>query len=338
VETLSEHKRGIILAVCLALILVASLAGASYYLLPPSPVPTPAPAPATTPTPIPTPIPIPTPDVRVHREVVSTQGFGYTDMGDTFPEKVLVLRQGTSANITVRVYSLHNESRRVSLTLDLIGSEEGLETISYEFHPSTFELPPSGEAYSTLTLKAGSNAPNMLFFYPLVEIHVEGFQAVPGYGVGESLGYSILVFPYAPSYIFYIFAEETPATPQPPVYPPPYPTPAPTPPPSPPWEPLIEVEKGGEARILFCIATESVSPFLTLNLTYNSGQLPEGIKAEIVLDPIKAIQGPLIVKSSLLLTLEVDSKTPEGTYDITAKCNINQIICERVFHLKVMSP
>jgi hypothetical protein len=73
------------------------------------------PTPATPPTPTP-----------IEWEVTSTQGFGYTYMGGVSPEKVLVLRQGTSANITVKISSHYNESCRISLSLSFYGGVEGI--------------------------------------------------------------------------------------------------------------------------------------------------------------------------------------------------------------------
>lgn len=351
---MSEHKREIILAVGFALILVVLLAGASYYILPPevlpapSPVPTPVPSPTTTPPPVPTPtpipIPIPTPatppmPTLIEWEVASTQGFSYTDMGGASPEKVLVLRQGTSANITMKISSHYNESRRISLSLSFYGGVEGiiyrLEGVNYKFHPSTLELPPEGTAYSTLILEAESNAPSSLIYYPTLDIQTEDFQL----RFEMSLGFSILVFPYAPSYIFYIFAKELPTSAPPPptnfTIPPPYPTPMPipTPPPLTPYEPEIQVKKGEEAHILFYIFSEFENPSLTLNLTCDSGPLPEGIKAEVTREPLKTT----IPYSSLLLTLTIDPATLDGTYYITAKGSVNQFTYERVFQLIVTS-
>lgn len=359
-KKLSEHKRGITLAVCFALILVTLLAGASYYLLPPEgmppPSPAPTPIPTTTPTPIPMPTPIPTPTPipgpgpnfpvfpAIEVKVLSLEGFGYTEMGDGAPEKVPVLRQGTSANITLALLSYDEKSHNVSLSFNVAGEPKDIEGVKCEFHPLTLNLPPKGKAISILTLNAAADASNGLYL-PMLGVYVEGFGEYE-----TSMNFYILVFPYAPSYIFYIFAEELPTPTPPPATnftPPPYPTPIPTPPPYPtpiptpssslPWEPEIQVKKGGEARILFYILTEIQSPTLTLNLTFNSSPLPEGIKAETTPNPIKAAPYPLTVRS-LLLTLTVDSKTLEGKYDITAKCIVSQITYERVFHLKIINP
>ena len=195
-------------------------------------------------------------------------------------------------------------------------------------------MPPEGTAYSTLILEAESNAPSSLIYYPTLVIQTEDFQG----GFETDLGFSILVFPYAPSYIFYILAVElpTPAPPPPTNFtiptPPPYPTPIPTPPPQSPYEPEIQVKKG-EAHILFYIFSEFENPSLTLNLTYNLSLLPEGIKAEVAQEPLKTP----IPYTSLLLTLKIDPATPEGTYEITVKGNVNSITFERKIHLKVTS-
>ncbi|MEM2546881.1 MAG: hypothetical protein QXM37_04540 [Candidatus Bathyarchaeia archaeon] len=214
-------------------------------------------------------------------------------------------------------------------------------------------MPPEGKVYSTLILEASPEAPSTLLYEPMVEIQIEGFQGTHGI----SPGFSILVFPYAPSYIFHIFAQEsstltppppptpqpthTAPTPYPTPYPTPipYPTPSPTPPAAPPLpshEPEIQVGKEGKAQILFYIVIydKMENPSLALNLTCQSGPLPEGIKAETTLDPLQTFQDPFTIRS-LLLTLTVDAETPEGTYDITAQCAVNQIVCERVFRLNV---
>ena len=259
-------------------------------------------------------------------------------MVDGSPEKVLVLHQGKSANVTLNVYSHYDESCNVSFSLEYIGFE-GWEGVNYRFYPSTLELPPEGVATSILTLEADSNAPSNLVYNPLLLRRFEGF---PGAASGTYLGFSILVFPTTPSYIFSVYAEESPTPTQPPptneTTPPPYPTPIPTPPswtPSP-WEPEIQIERGGEAQIIFYILTQIENPSLKLNLTYQSGELPEGINVEIMPDPLKGGENSITVKS-LLVTLTADSQTPEETYEITANGSEDSITFERIFHLKVTS-
>jgi len=276
---------------------------------------------------------MPTPFLpSIEVEAVSFEGFSYTDMGDESPEKVLVLHQGKSANVTLNVYSHYDESCNVSFSLEYIGFE-GWEGVNYRFYPSTLELPPEGVATSILTLEADSNAPSNLILNPTLCRQVEGFLGA----YGTYLDFNILVFPITPSYIFYIFAGELPTPIEPPLTnettPPPFPTPFPTPKPQ---EPEIQVEKGGEAHILFYVLTEFEGSSLTLNLTYNSSPLPEGIKAETTLDPLEPVQPPLAIRS-LLLTLKIDPETPEGTYEITAKGSVDQFTYERVFNLKVTS-
>ncbi|MEM3549912.1 MAG: hypothetical protein QXN87_06220 [Candidatus Bathyarchaeia archaeon] len=357
---MSEQKKQIVLAVCLALILVTVLAGASYYLIaleaPQTPAPLPPPPPATPPTPIVTPTPkpgIPSNYPSVEVELDSTTGFYMTDMGNTFIEKVLVLRQGTSGNITLKISSHYNESCRVSL--DFSGyhwaRDQPIQGVTYAFNPSTLDLPPEGEGYSTLILEASPEAPSTLLYEPMVEFQFEGFQGTHG----TTLGFSILVFPQTPAYIFHIYAQESstltppPPTPQPTdtiptpyITPIPYPTPSPTPPAAPPLpspEPEIQVEKGGKAQILFYTVTydKLESPSLAFNLTCQSGPMPEGIKTETTVDPLQKFQDPFNVRS-LLLTLTVDAETPEGTYAITAKITLDKIVRERVFNLKVIGP
>ncbi|MEM3551626.1 MAG: hypothetical protein QW222_06605 [Candidatus Bathyarchaeia archaeon] len=263
---------------------------------------------------------------------------------------MLVLRQGTSASIILKIVSHHNKSCRVHLSFSGFhwARDQPIDGVTYAFNPSILDLPPEGEVYSTLILEASSEAPSILLYEPMMEIQIEGSQGTPG----TSLGFSILVFSEAPAYIFHIYAQESstltppPPTPQPTgtvptPYPTPipYPTPSPTPPaapPLPPPEPEIQVEKGGKAQILFYIVIydKMENPSLALNLTCQSSPLPEGIKAETTLDPLQTFQDPFTIRS-LLLTLTVDAVTPEGTYDITAQCAVNQIVCERVFHLNV---
>jgi hypothetical protein len=102
--------------------------------------------------------------------------------------------------------------------------------------------------------------------------------------------------------------------------------------------PEIQVEKGRQAKILFYIMHFS-EPSLTLSSSSNSGQLPEGIKAEITLDPLKPIQ-IFYGSGSLLLTLTIGNETLEGAYTITAECKVGiegAPVQERVFNLKVTS-
>jgi len=331
-----------ILAVAFALILVGLLAGASYYFFPseiapytsivptavPLPVPTSTPMPAPQ-FPAPTPMPVPTPfHPEIEVKVASLEGFNYTEIGYAYrSETVLVLRQGTSANITLTLHSHDNESRNVSLSLASHSQDEELEGVNYRFHPSTLKLPPYGKANSTLTLEAASDAPSNMY-YPLLGINIDDF-----YSYGKVLDFHILVFPYTPSYIFYISAEEllTPLPPPSPTSettPPPFPAPSPTPPP--PLEPELQIQRGEKAHILFYISTEIENPSLTLNLTYQSNSLPAGIRAYITQAPLK--------NKSLLLTITVDPQTPEATYEITAKGTVNQVTYERIFHLKITSP
>ena len=329
---MGEQKREIIRAVVFALILVVVLAGASYYLLPPEAISPPFPHPTGTPAPQPTPF---HPIIEV--EVVSLEGVSYTEMGYAFPEKVPVLQQGTSANITLNVYSQYNESCDVSLSFYYSGGESS-DGVNYRFYPSTLELPPEGMATSTLTLEAVSDAPSNLIYDPRLGIQVEGFPD----SLGQDLGFNILVFPTTPSYIFYVFARELPTPTQPPptneTTPPPHPTPMPTPSPAPPWEPEIQLKRGGEVQILFYIHTKFEYPAFTLNVTYQSGELPEGINADITLDPLKPDQNSLTVSArSLLLTITANSQAPEETYEITANGGVYSITFERKIHLEVTS-
>ena len=348
---MSEYKRRIFIAGVLAVILVALLAGASYYLIPPEtmqypspkPVPTAAPKPIPTPTPPPpgtTPIPTipPGPRTPVKVEVVSTEGFSYTYIGDGNPVKVPVLHQGTSGNVTLIVYSLDEKNHNVSLDLSVSGMNKEFEGVSYRFYPSTIELMPKGKVKATLVLKADSDAPNGLYL-PMLSVYTEG-----KFRYGTTLDSYILVSPYTPAYIFHIIAETeifalSPTTGEATHTrtPPPFPTPIPTPPPPEPWEPEIRIARGEEAYIIFYIYADVENPTLTLNLTYKSGALPEGINAYVTPDPLKIVQNPCRDKT-LLLTLKVDPDVPEGTYRIVAKCTVNGVAYERVFNLKVVGP
>jgi len=353
---LSEHEKGMIFSVVFALILVVSLAGASYYLLPPEGSPYPSAAPSATPSLIPTSTPISTPmpsststpippspsptrpTFFPEIEVASLEGFDCTEMEYSVQPQVLVLHQGTSANITLNIYSYFNESLHVSLSLQPV-----MVSVNCEY-PSTLDLPPYGRAISTIVLEAAADAPSNLY-NPQLDINVDGYGSM-----GSGLGIHILVFPSTPSYIFHVFAqmEESPS-PSPTLSPTPSPTPLPTPPATPlptpiptpppgatpppwPWQPELQVERGKGMQILFYIHTEVKNPSLSLNLTYQSGPLPAGINAHVTLNPL-----PSAAFQHLLLTITVDPETPEGTYEITAKGSVNQITYERVFHLKVTS-
>ena len=355
---MSEHKRDIFLAVILAIVLVMLLGGASYYLLPPEPIPSPTPTVTPSPTPIPTVTPSlaptptstpPGPEIRV--EVVSLDGFSHTEMGGGAPEKVPVLHQGTSGNITLTVYSSDKRSHNVSLVLSVAGMNKELEGVKCKFYPSTLELAPQGEAGTTLMLEADLDAPNGLYL-PMLSVYVEG-----DFKYGTNLPFYILVFPYTPAYIFYVNVQ-TPVAPSPPptsvptpiptptspppsptdeTTPTPIPTPIPTPPSPEPWKPEIQVERGEKTYILFYIYTEIENPSLTLNLTCQPGALPAGINAEVTQEPLQVVQNPYIYKS-LLLTLTIDPETPEGTYEIVAEGTVGQISYERTFRLHIRNP
>ena len=351
---MGEYRKRIFISGVLAVILIALLAGASYYLIPPETIPPPSPKPVPTatppkptpplpgtPTPIPTPMPTPPkpPRIPVRVEVVSTEGFSYTEMGYSHPRKVLVLRQGSSGNITLTIHSEENETHTISLSFYVIDmwKNRDMEGVKCRFEPLTLDLQPKGKAESTLILEAASDASNGLYF-PVISVYVEGLGEYQ-----QSLGLPILVFPRTPAYIFTIIEYPTPPTPQTPettVTPPPTPLPFPTPPPTPPlpkpYIPEIEVEKGEETYLIFYIEHPAVKkPKLTLNLTYESGPLPNGINMEITYNPLKVVQNPSI-ESSILVTLKTGPEAEEGSYRIVAKGSVDGIIYERVFNLKVV--
>jgi hypothetical protein len=177
-------RKGKILAVCSILILLIVLSGTSYYFLSskeaPSPVPTATPAATATPQEVPPTFPsVP----KLKLEVASTEGF---DHARSERGLVVVLRQGTSGNITVRVSSTANIPVRATLTFSGFWKME-LEGIDCAFYPSTVELPAGGEAYSTLVLEAASNATNIMIWDPDVFINVDGSQVM----LGEKLGLSM---------------------------------------------------------------------------------------------------------------------------------------------------
>jgi len=358
-----EYKKRIFISGVLAVILVALLAGASYYLIPPEtiPPPSPKPVPTATPKPIPvptatpkptppkttpppsTPIPMPTPPkpprIPVRVEVVSTEGFSYTEMGYGRPRKVLVLHQGSSGNITLTIHSEENETHTIHLSFFVIGMWESrdMEGVKCRFEPLTLELKPKGKAESTLILEAASDAANGLYF-PVISVYVKGLGEYQ-----QSLGLPILVFPKTPAYIFFTIIEyprpPTPPTPETTVTPPPlppFPTPPPTPPPPKPYIPEIEVKRGGETYLIFYIEHPIMrNPKLTLNLTYEAGTLPKGINAEITYNPLKVVQNPSI-ESSILVTLKAGPEAKEGNYRIVARGSVDGIAYERAFNLKVV--
>jgi len=298
-----------IFAAATVIIVVVGIAGAAYYLTLPAPSPspslTPTPIPLPRPTPFLPPTPLPTPPPIIEVKVASLEGFSYTEIGGyAEPEKLPVLHQGTSANITLNVYSHYSENRNVSLSF-IRSWGESLEGVNYKFYPSTLELQPEEMATSTLTLNADSDAPSNLVYPLYLVIQVEGFPET----YGQYLGFDILVFPATLSYIFLVYAEESPTPTQPPL------------------EPEIQIKRGGEAHVIFDILTDIENPSHKLSLTYHSGELPEGINANIT-------PGILTVKS-LLLTLTANPHTPEETYEITANGSVDSITYERKFHLKV---
>jgi len=345
-----QIRKRIFISGILAVILVALLTGACYYLVPPETIPypppsltaTPQPTSTPTPTPISKPSPTPTPKstvppgpvkTPVRVEIVSTEGFSYTDMGGVYPEKVLVLHQGTSGNITLTLYSLENESHTVSLSFYVEGEIMDMEGVKCRFEPLTFDLSPKGRANSTLILEAAPDASSGLYF-PIISVYVKGLGEYQ-----EVLGLPILVFPHTPAYIFRIIAETEKSTPSPS---PPIgnATPSSFPTPPQPWEPSphepeIQIAKGDETDIIFYIHSMVGNPTLTLNLTYQSGALPEGINVYVTQDPLKIVQN-LFRDRTLLVTLKVDLDAKEGIYHIVAKGTVDGVTYERAFNLKVI--
>jgi hypothetical protein len=307
--------------VMVAVILVAAIL-ISAFIMQASPTAGPSPSPAPTPTTAPpSPSSSPTPTTppyiwppsflpEIYVEVVSLEGFDYTKMSDIYPKSVPVLHQGTSANITLTLLSREKKSYNASFSVSESSGKE-LEGINCMFHPPFLNLTPNERVNLTLTLEVSEDASNNLYHLDL------GIKLKEDLGFGLSLDFQFLVFPYVPSHIFYVFFDDIEL---------------PTP-----WEPEIQVQRG-EAHILFYIDTEMENPSLTLNLTYQSGALPEGIRTEIAYDPLKVVPSNLSYRfKSLLLTVKVDPETPEGIYEIIAKGTVNQKTFERAFKLKVMS-
>lgn len=346
---MSEYKKRIFVSGVLAVILVALLAGASYYLIPPEttptlspkPIPTPIPKPPLLSTPTLIPIPMPTvppgPRIVVNVEVVSIEGFDYTVMGYGHPEKVLVLHQGGSGKIKLAIELQGNESRKASLSFYVIGKiSKDMEGVKCRFEPLTLDLQPEEKAESILILEAASDAANGLYF-PVISVYVKGLGEYE-----QSLDLPILVFPRTPDYIFIVYptpptspTPETTVTPPPtPLpYPTPHPTPLPTLPPPKPYVPEIEIKKGGEVYLIFYIEHPAVKSH-TLNLTYRSGTLPKGISVELTDNPLKVVPSPRI--ESILVTLKVGPEVGEGSYRIVAKGSVDGAVYERVFNLKVV--
>lgn len=284
------------LVAVIVIILAVAFAGAAHYLTLPAPILSPRPTPFLPPTPLPTPPPI------IEVEVAFLEGFSYTELGYAEPEKFPVLHQGTSANITLNVYSHYSENCNVSLCL-IRSWGESLEGVNYKFYPSTLELRPQEMATSTLTLNAESDTPSNLVYPLYLVIQIEGFPET----YGEYLGCDFLISPITPSYVFLVYADELTMPP--------------------PWEPEIQIKRGGEATVIFYILPQIENPSFKLSLTYKSGELPKGIKANIKPDPLRV--------RSLLLTLTASPQTPEETYEIMANGSVDSIMFERRFHLKV---
>jgi len=294
-------RNRILFVIVAVLIIVGFMVGVYYYSILPVPSASPSPSPTSTPTPSPSPWPPATwPQSVVGIEIAFREGFDFTE-GEWGYESAVpfpVIRQGTSGNVTLTVASQEKKSINVSFNLfDSNGKELG--GIKCEFNPAVLNLPAYGKAVSTLTLEVAEDAPSE-FYLPGWGYLVEGLES------GHTVGCPFLVLPYVPSCIFDADHALTPSKS---------------------WKPEIQIERGGKAYMLFYVLTEMS---LALNLTYQSGELPEGIKAEIT-------QQPLARTSSLLVTFTVDPETPEGIYEIIAKGSKNQKAFERTFQLKVIS-
>jgi len=358
-KVMSEYKREIVIAVVLAVILVASIALVSSYFFqqtqPPIPPP-PTPMPTPVPTPVPTLGPAPPPAFHVKADLDSAQGFSYvTKESQGHISKVLVLPPGGSGTIPVTLTSKSDDHLAITLSIEPegVGDARLFKGIRFTFSPTFISLKPGETTKSVLKVEVEPSAPTG-FYGPSVLGSTEEI------GLSSSEAYfNLLILPYTPSYLFYIYSippgppplptpegEETPP-PTPPPSPPETTTPVPTPPtvsPSPPTlppPPTIEVETGGEVYVMFGIETFSEDPGLPvqLNYTYNSkpaGSLPSGVSADLVSNPLQVVRVP-IEERFYLLTLSAGPDASEGTYEIVVTGSVGSYTFERSFYLLVKS-
>jgi len=345
VKSLSEHRRGIILAVILAVVIVAAIGGASYYLTSiskPSPTPTLVPTPAPTPTFTPSPaIPpkVPSLPFEFESNLASSVGFNVTK-GDLMGEEasLLVLSPGGSGSVPYVLTSYSGEDVNVSLSIKVNpvffqGAAATMEGIKLSFSLSTLILKAGEVRDVILAVEVEPNATTGLF---IVDTY-----AITGsltYGAG---GFFLLISPYVPSYTFWVYEARGLETPEPTPAPTPSPTAtsAPTPTYIPGETPSIRLRTGGEVYVMFVVETysgEQTMP-IEVNISYNSsppGTLPPGMSVEFLSDPLDVVSG---VRDRIFITsLKANSDASEGTYRMFMKGSVGSLKFGREFYLTVV--
>jgi len=311
-------KRRFLVALVAVAVIVIALAYGVQIATPPTPSPTPE----VTPAPIPAP---PGPELNASADFASSKGFNVAWMesqGNVFP--FLVLPPGGSSSIPITLISTGNEDYNVFLDVSLAGENPKFEGVRCTLSQSTLSIKAGAEVNSILSVEVDSDAPAALYT-PSVDAHVAGYTAMP------TFPFLLLICPYTPSYAFQIYAP-TPGAPEP------LPTPG-APPPTPiiPIIPNILVKPGETLHIMFYTdkMTDDPAVLVNLNLTYDSGPLPQGIGAEVVYNPLKT---PVPTHDSvIILTLTAAADVPEGTYRMIATISVGSYTTERSFDLTVTS-
>jgi len=304
-----------------ALVPVAVIVIALAYWVQIATPPTPTLTPEVTPAPIPAP---PGPELNARADFASSKGFNVAWMesqGSVFP--FLVLPPGGSGSIPITLLSTGNEDYNVFLAVSLAGENPKFEGVTCNLSKSTIEIKAGAEVNSILSIEVDLDAPAALYT-PSVDAHVAGYTAMP------TFPFLLLIYPYTPSYAFQIYAP-TPGAPEP------LPTPG-APPPTPiiPIIPNISVKPGETLHIMFYTdkMTDDPAVLVNLNLTYDSGPLPQGMGAEVIYNPLKVTPVPTH-DSLIMLTLTAAADVPEGTYRMIATISVGSYTTERSFDLSL---
>jgi len=306
------------LRIAVAVILLAIvLVALGVYLATP---PTPSPTPEVTPAPIPAPL---GPELNASADFASLRGFNVAWMesqGSVFP--FLVLPPGGSGSIPITLISTGDEDYNVFLAVSLAGENPKFEGVRYALSQSTLSIKAGTEVSSILSMEVDSDAPAALYT-PSVDAHVAGYTAMP------TFPFLLLIYPYTPSYAFQIYGPTAPE---------PLPTPGGTLTQPEHIIPNIPVKPGETLHIMFYTdkMTDDPAVQVKLNLTYDSGPLPQGMGAEVVYNPLKVTPVPTH-DSLIMLTLTTTIDVPESAYRMIATISVGSYVTERSFDLTVTS-
>jgi len=310
-------KRRLLVALIAVAVIIIALAYWVQITTPPTPAPTPE---VTTPAPVPAP---PGPKLSASADFASLKGFNVAWMeseGSVFP--FLVLPPGGSGSIPITLTSTGDEDYNVFLDVSLAGENPKFEGVRCTLSQSTLSIKAGAEVSSILSIEVDSDAAAALYT-PSVDAHVAGYTAMP------TFPFLLLISPYTPSYAFQIYGPTSPE---------PLPTPGGTLTQPEHIIPNIPVKPGETLHIMFYTdkMTDDPAVQVNLNLTHDSGSLPQGIGAEVIYNPLKVTPVPTH-DSVIMLTLTTSTDVPEGTYRMITKISVGSYTTERSFDLTVTS-